>query len=234
MHKLLENINGWTQSGPMGNVKQFLPALAIAAGAGGLLAGANATRIMNQPIKAQPISPDEIKNYLSSSQDVVGQMQGGYQQMTGIGQDMMNPFSMMNRQQRGMQQKFGADQLALQTLLNRRQNAVGGGGNSGVMAAQQMEQRRLLANQLQDQFRNQTQQNYSQGVGVLGGAHNMLGGIYSAQSGIDENIAQSAIAQRQALRDEEIGSRQSRASVWSGIGSGLLGGIGDIAGAIGA
>ena len=65
MHKLLENINGWTQSGPMGNVKQFLPALAIAAGAGGLLAGANATRIMNQPIKAQPISPDEIKNYLS-------------------------------------------------------------------------------------------------------------------------------------------------------------------------
>jgi hypothetical protein len=182
--------------------------LGLLAGLGGIASNWMGAQAMNKPLQTQAISPEEIRDYMKNSQSMVGQMQG-------IGTGLMDPSSALNQRQQGMMRDASANQLAMQAVLNRRRNAQMG-ADSGIGAAQDRAQQRLASVALQNQMQNQLNQNYMQGIGVLGSQQ-------QAQMGIDENIAQSAIAQRQSQMDAEQQQRMMQASQWSGLGQGLLG-----------
>ena len=182
--------------------------LGLLAGLGGIAANYMGAQAMNKPLQTQAISPGEIRDYMKSSQDMVDNMQG-------ICTGLMDPSSALNQRQLGMMRGESANQLAMQAVLNRRRNAQMG-ADSGITAAQDRVQRRLASVALQNQMQNQLNQNYMQGIGVLGSQQ-------QAQMGIDENIAQSAIAQRQSQMNAEQQRRMMQAAQWSGLGEGLLG-----------
>ena len=215
MHKLLENINGWVQNGPAGNDKQFWGAVA---GVGASLLGGLLGQKKN-PNKA--ISPGEIRGYMQPTQGVINQMQGGYSQMQGIGQQMMDPRSQMNQQQYQMMQEQGANQLAMQHMLAKRQ-AAAMGQDSGITAAQNRASQGQTARDIYQGHQQALMQNRMGGIGVLGQSQGLLGNIGSMQRGVDENIAQSAIAQRQSQQDEWARRNQAQADMLSGMGSGFM------------
>jgi hypothetical protein len=217
MHKLLEDINGWVQNGPMGNDKQQIPWGAIAGAGSSLLSGWMGAR--QNPNK--PLGPGDIKRYMSPMQGVVNQMQGAYGRMQGIGQQMMDPNSGMNQQQQQMMQEQGANQLAMQHMLARRQ-AAAMGQDSGITAAQNRVSQGQTSRDLYQGHQQALMQNRMQGIGVLGQSQGLLGNIGSMQTGISENIAQSAIAQRQHQMDEWQRRNQIGVDVLGGMGSGFM------------
>ena len=221
MHKLLENINGWNQSGPAGNDKQWvLPALGIASSLYGAWQG-------SRPSETQPVSPSEITDTMKPAQDVIGQMQTGYSQMQNLGKDLINPLSVANQKHFSLLNKQGMNQIGLQNILDTRQSA-NTGVDSGILRAQQREHQRSLRANLSTQFGNTMVQNRAQGIGVLGQSQGLLGNIFQGQVGIQENIAQSLIAQRQAQMEEERRRRAQTSNLFGGIGEGLMGLYGNI------
>jgi hypothetical protein len=216
MNKLLENINNWTQSGPMGNDKQWvLPALGMAASAYGAWQG-----MKKNPNK--PFSPGEVRQGMSQTQGVVNQMQGGYGQMQGIGQGLMDPNSGINQQQQQMLRDQSADQLAMQHMLARRQ-AAAMGQDSGITAAQNRATQAQMSRGVQQQSQQNLMQNRMQGIGVLGQSQGLLGNIGRLQMGLDENATQAGIAARQYEMDDWQRRNQAKADMYSGFGSGLMG-----------
>jgi len=234
MNKLINNINGWVHSGPQGNDKQIDPVTAglILYGVGSGIKAIGAHKA-SKPIDTKAVSPSEIRNYMNPTQNVIGQMQAGYGQMQGIGQQLMDPRSRMNQQQYGMMQEQGANQMALQSILQSRQNAAmrGGGASSGIMRAQQRQGQASLAQSMRGQFQNAMMQNRMAGIGTLQQSQGLLGSIGSMQRGVDENIAQSAIAQRNWDRNELMRQRRAQQANYNaigegaqGVGSGMMGG----------
>jgi len=216
MNKLLENINNWTQSGPMGNDKQWvLPALGMAASAYGAWQG-----MKKNPIK--PFSPGDVRQGMSQTQGVVNQMQGGYGQMQSLGQGLMDPNSGINQQQQQMLRDQSADQLAMQHMLARRQ-AAAMGQDSGITAAQNRASQAQMSRGVQQQSQQNLMQNRMQGIGVLGQSQGLLGNIGRMQMGLDENATQAGIAARQHEMGEWQRRNQAQADMWGGFGSGLMG-----------
>ena len=217
MNKLLENINNWTQSGPMGNDKQvawMLPAAGVATSLLGSLFGSKKSTI-------DPISPQQITEDMAPVQGYIDQMGEGYKQMQGFGKDMMDPGSGMNQQRFQMMQQQGAQQMALQNLLQRRQAAAMGQA-SGITAQQGRSGQRQLGQQLTGQFQQAMLGQQDKGLNMLGQSQSILGNQARMQMGVSENIAQSRIAQNQAQREEEMMRNQQMANLFGGIGGGLL------------
>tara|TARA_R100000664_G_C2722495_1_gene115529 strand:+ start:370 stop:1041 length:672 start_codon:yes stop_codon:yes gene_type:complete len=216
MNKLLENINGWTQSGPMGNDKQILPAiLGVGAGLMGMYSA-------NKDVTA-PLDPSVIREQMQPVQDIIGRMDTGYKGMKQMGRDIMDPQSAMNQQRFQMMRQQSAQQQALQSLLARRQAAAMGQA-SGITAQQQRSGQRELSSNLLGQYQQAMLGQQDKGLGLLGQAENILGNMGNMQMGIQENIAQSMIAENQAIRDAEMAKNQAQSQMWSGIGGGLLSG----------
>ena len=209
-----------------------------------------------------PVSPEEIRGQMSLSQGLIGQMGGtvnqmggtvnemrgtvghmmsGYNEMAGIGRDLMDPNSQVNVDQQNRMSREGSSQLALSTLLNKRQ-AASSGLDSGILAAQGRAGQQNLSASLRDQFANQMTQNRTQGIGVLGNAQSLLGNVGQLQGtmggiqgqmggiqgqmgqmqlGIDENVAQAQIAGNQWLMDEEQRKQDAKTSMYSAIGGGI-------------
>ena len=214
----LEQIQNWAHNGPMANDKQVawvLPALSVGASvAGGLMS------MRENPNR--PITPGEVGRDLSRSQGVVNQMQAGYGQMQGIGQGLMDPNSAINQQQQQMIRNQSADQLAMQHMLARRQ-AAALGQDSGITAAQNRATQGRMAQGAMQQAQQAFMQNRMQGTGVLGQSQGLLGNIGRMQTGIDENIAQARLAERNFEQQEWQRRNQAMASMFGGIGSGLMG-----------
>lgn len=167
------------------------------------------------------LTPEQIRAYMAPMQGVVNQMQAGASRFRGIGQDLMDPSSGVNQQQYGMMQEQGQDQLALQNLLARRQ-AASMGQSSGITAGHNRLATAQTARNLGQGYQQALMQNRQAGIGVLGQAQGMLGSIGTMQQGITENIAQSAIAQNQQQRMEEMKKSQAWSDAFSGIGTGLM------------
>ena len=223
MH-LIDKIQNWTQNGPTGNHKQFVLAAGIGLSALGAAAKGYGAWRAGRDLDTQPITPGDIRGHLSQSQSVVGQMQGQFGKMQALGRGLMDPTSAANQQQYGMMQQQGSNQMALQALLNRRQQAaMGGGGSSGIAAAQQRGQQSQMAQNLSQQFQNQMTQNRAQGIGVMGQSSSLLGNIGKMQMGIDENVGQAAVAQRQWQLQEEMRKRQAQKEMWGAVGTGISG-----------
>ena len=217
MNKLLENINNWTQSGPMGNDKQvawMLPAAGVATSLLGGLFGSKKSTI-------DPISPGQIREDMAPVQGYIDQMGQGYQQMQGFGRDMMDPGSAMNQQRFQMMQQQGSQQMALQNLLQRRQAAAMGQA-SGITAQQGRSAQRQLGGQLSGQFQQAMLGQQDKGLNMLGQSQSILGNQARMQMGVSENIAQARIAQNQAQRQEEMMANQQMANLFGGLGGGLL------------
>jgi len=216
--KLLQDINGWVQNGPMGNDKQIgwvLPALSMGASvASGLM---SARKNPNQPLGA-----GAIRKHMAPMQGVVNQMQSGYGQMQNMGQQMMDPNSAMNQQQFQMMGEQSADQLAMQHMLARRQ-AAALGQDSGITAAQSRTTQADMNRAVQERILKQMSTNRMQGIGILGQSQGLLGNIGRMQQGISENIAQADIAKQQHKANEWQRRNQIGADVMGGIGSGLMG-----------
>ena len=134
MH-LIDKIQNWTQNGASGNDKQVAWLLPLV-GAG--IQAASAYQA-SRPMETQAISPGEIRGHMAPVQGVINQMKSGQGRMASMGQQMMDPTSSLNQQQYGMMQEQGANQMALQSILQNRQNAATG-VNSGIMQAQQRDQ----------------------------------------------------------------------------------------------
>jgi hypothetical protein len=255
-NKLLQNINGWTQSGPSGNDKQFL---GLALGAGLSIAGnylSNRTDNIPGALSSQDLSYhfdpvreqltgmgtgiDTMKEGIGRTEGLIGQMQQGYGQMQGLAQGLMDPRSAANQSQANLMQTQGANQMAMQALLNRRASAArGGGGNSGLMAAQERASQRAMGSNLLSQFQNQMQQNRMAGInlagqnqgllqniaGVEGMRHGIAGDITGAYGNIadremliSENMAQAEIAKRKYDQNMARWKNQQQGGMLSGIG----------------
>ena len=218
MNKLLENINGWVQNGPMGNDKQWiLPAIgAVTSIAGGLMGSSSSN---NAP---DPISPGELSPYFNQARGVMGQMQRHGREMAGIGRSLMDPNSAMNRQQANMMKQQSADNMALQALLARRAGAASG-QNPAITAAQLNQSTGQAGRQSMNAIQQSIMQNRNQGIGVLGQSGGMLNQVLQGQMGIGENLAQAAIAQRtqQQQAAQEEGNMWS--NILSGVGSAFMG-----------
>tara|TARA_R100000231_G_scaffold138793_1_gene118083 strand:+ start:6804 stop:7475 length:672 start_codon:yes stop_codon:yes gene_type:complete len=213
----LEQIQNWAQNGPMANDKQslLLPALSVGASlAGGLMA------MRKNPNR--PITPGEVAGDLSRSQGVVNQMQAGYGQMQSMGQGLMDPNSAINQQQQQMIRNQSADQLAMQHMLARRQ-AAAMGQDSGITAAQNRAMQSRMAQGAMQQSQQAFMQNRMQGMGVLGQSQGLLGNIGRMQMGLDENIAQARLAERNYEQQEFERRNMAMSSMLGGIGSGLMG-----------
>ena len=237
MIHLLEKIQGYTHNGPSGNDKQVLPLLAGGAallGAGASLYGGMKANEQLQDAPG-PTSVEDIQGYMQPVQQrinamrgTVGQMQKGYGEMMGLGRQMMDPTSAMNRQQQEMMQQQGANQLALQALLNRRQ-AAATGQDSGILQAQQRQGAAGMSQSLRDQFQQQMMQNRQAGINQMMGAQGLLGNIGQMQSGmagqqlgIQENIAQADIAGTQWEQSQAAAKAANTQSMWGGLGQGLM------------
>ena len=204
-----------------------IPIALAAAGAAAKWYGAKQAA---KPMETQAVTPGQIRGYMAPIQSSINQMQGSYGQMMGYGQDLMDPNSGVNLQQKGMMGQQGANQMALQTLLQNRQRAAMGGGNSGIMLAQQRAQQQNLQQNLGQQFGNQMMQNRTQGLGIMGNQQSLLGNIGKMQMGVQENIGQAAISQRNWQMSEEMRQRKAQQAQWeaggemlSGFGSSLAG-----------
>ena len=219
MH-LLDKIQGWAQSGPMGNDKQIEPITTILT-LGSLASQAYGAYQAAQGADTQTIGPNEIRRRLARTQGVANQMQGQYGLMSRIGKDLMDPNSGANQQQYQMMQDKGQNQLALQQLLAKRQ-AASMGQDSGITQAQSQGATAQSARNLGQQYQQGLSQNRQVGIGTLGQAQGLLGRIGQMQTGIDENIAQSAIAQNQQKRQDELRRNQMIAQGMSGLGSGMM------------
>jgi hypothetical protein len=202
MNKLLNDINGWTQSGPSGNDKQFWGQVA------GALAGKAINTIFGggrrKAPKYNPITPEQIAEYMKPAQDMISQMQTQ-------AQSYMDPDSQFNVQQRARMEQQGMNQMALQNLMNKRQ-AAASGLDSGILQAQGRIGQGNLASSLRDQYATQMDRNRQMGQGLLGRA-------FQGQMGISENIAQSAIAQNQAMMNQQNMQQANQGSFWGGLGN---------------
>jgi len=213
----LEQIQNWVHNGPTANDKQnlLLPALSVGASlAGGLMA------MRKNPNR--PITPGEVAGDLSRSQGVVNQMQAGYGQMQSMGQGLMDPNSAINQQQQQMIRNQSADQLAMQHMLARRQ-AAAMGQDSGITAAQNRAMQGRMAQSAMQQGQQAFMQNRMRGMGVLGQSQGLLGNIGRMQMGLDENIAQARLAERNYEQQEFERRNMAMSSMLGGIGSGLMG-----------
>jgi hypothetical protein len=245
--KLLEKLRNYSTDGPAGNDLQFWPIVAgvagIAASAyGGWKANKDRQAMQNDP-RFAAISPGQVKQHMAPVQQqisamggTVGQMQEGYGEMMGIGRQMMDPRSRMNQQQFGLMKQQGAEQLALQNLLSRRQ-AASMGQASGISAAQGRAAQTQMGQDIGQRFQQQMIQSRQQGIqqlmanqgllGQIGGMQQNMGGM---QMGIQENIAQADIAGRNQRRNMEMQRIAGNQQAWSGVGSGLMGAAGGFGG----
>ena len=212
----LEQIQNWAHNGPMANDKQWiLPALSVGASiAGGVVA------MRKNPYR--PITPGEVQGDLARSQGVVNQMQSGYGQMQSMGQGLMDANSSINQQQQQMIRNQSAYQLAMQHMLARRQ-AAAMGQDSGITAAQNRTTQARMAQSAMQQGQQAYMQNRMQGISVLGQSQGLLGNIGRMQTGIDENVAQARLAERNFEQQEWQRRNQALSGMLSGIGSGLMG-----------
>ena len=217
---IFNKIHNWTQSGPNGNDKQWLPQALMLGGSA--LASAYGAYQQNKALKTQPIGPGQIAGYMAPVQANINQQMAGQQQMAGLGQSMMDPQSAYNLRQKGFMQEQGANQQALQAILNQRQ-AAASGVSSGILAGQQRAQGQQVAQSLGSQYQNMLAQNRAQGLGLFGNAQTLLGNINRQQLGVSENIAQAGIAQNQAQMAEEMRQKQAQAAGWGAVSSGLSG-----------
>ena len=214
--KLLQDINGWVQNGPMGNDKQWvLPALSMGASVASGLMGAR--KNPNQPLGA-----GAIRGHMAPVQGVINQMQSGYGQMQNLGQQLMDPNSAMNEMEIQKMQEQSADQLAMQHMLARRQ-AAAMGQDSGITAAQNRATQADMNRAQQERILKEMSNKRMQGIGILGQSQGLLGNIGRMQQGVSENIAQAAIAKQQHKANEWQRRNQIGADVLGGIGSGLMG-----------
>ena len=180
--------------------------ITIAMMLGGAALKAHSAGMGRKALNTQAVSPGEIKGYMQPGQQVIGQMQNQYQ-------SMMDPRSAMHRQQYGAMQERSADQMALQNLLARRQS-MAMGGSSGML---QQQNRGAMAQNQRDLY-SQHQQSLASDRQGAGG---LLGNIFKGQMQIQENIGQSALAQREWQREEEMRQLQARQSQMSALGGGL-------------
>ena len=194
MHDLLENIQNWTQNGPMGNDKMNpgMMLMGLLASAGGIAAAGYGSSLMKK------IRPDDIKR----------QLKPWYTEIEGMrdqGQDLMDMDSETNQMFRKQYMGNAQDMAASQMMMNQRNM---GPGMSGMVQAQGRQAYNQANQQGQQNFMNQFTKNLGTGAGMVNNATSQMG-QYS------ENIAQSYISNIQQ-------QNQMNASLWGGISNGLL------------
>ena len=71
---------------------------------------------------------------------------------------------------------------------------------------------------LTSQYGQAMQGRYMQGIQTMGGASSLLGQVATKQMGVQENITQAAIGQRNAQAQAEMAANQRAGSVYTGMG----------------
>tara|TARA_R100000700_G_C3136585_1_gene119839 strand:+ start:39 stop:623 length:585 start_codon:yes stop_codon:yes gene_type:complete len=176
-------------------------------------------------IENTSLTQKEITEYMQPVQDVIGQMQGGYDESVSLSRNLMDPNSAVNLQRRNIMGQQGASQLALQNLLNRRQ-AAALGQESGITQAQTRQARGQMGRDINQMYQQGLGQQYALGLNQFNTSQGLLGNIMQGQLGVTENITQAEIARRQAQMDIDMAEAANKQQFVTG----LLGGVGNIAG----
>ena len=202
MHKLLDNIQNWTQNGPAANDKMNpLAWLAAIGGIGSAYMGANSM---------QDVSIGKIEGYLDPWAQALGwdkdaeDWSGGG--LMGQAKDFLNMDSEYNQQLRQQTLGDAQDAAANQMMMTER---LQGPGMSGMLA----QQGKQAANQATQQGQqNWLQQFYrQQGLGSQ-----MMNQATQGMQAYTENIAQGYISNIQS-------QNMANAAMYGGLTSGLLG-----------
>jgi len=137
-----------------------------------------------------------------------GKTQGLIDEQIGLGRNMMDPNSVINRQMRDMMA-----QRASETGAQTGSQALKIAAMKGVSPGQAIMQQRMAQNQasgsVNQNWINQLQQRFGQGLGVMGNMTQM-------QQGMDENLMNAYMANVQA-------QNQGQASGGGGAMQGLMG-----------
>lgn len=173
------------------------------------------------PVKNNSITPSQVQQYMLPVQNTIGQMQGAYDESVSLSRNLMDPMSAHNQNQRRLQQEQGANSLALQNLLARRE-AAATGQDSQFTSSQRMMNSRQMGRDLNQQYQLGLQRNYAQGIGQFNQSQSMLNPIMAGQLGVQENIAQSDIAARKSEMDAQIANRQMNQQTASGLLGSIL------------
>ena len=202
-----------------------MPLLIGAAVAG--VAGLGATAYgASQAGKVTKYDQNKIRKDLAPWQQDVDTMRGQAQTTWDQSQQFFDPRSDYYNQQRQMMREQIASQQANVVQQQNQlmaQRGMGGGGISGLLGA-------VSANQAGEQTRQgmlgMQQQGLGMGMKMAGMAGQMQQGVTAQQAGISENIAQAYLANV----DAQNAAQQARAAGWMGMGQGLLGAAGTMAG----
>jgi len=174
-------------------------------------------------IENTSLTQKEITGYMQPVQDVIGQMQGAYEQSSQYANQMMDPRSAMNQDRRDLYEDQGYSQMALQNLLNQRQ-AAALGQESGITQSQNRQNQGQTGRNISQLFQQNMMQQQQAGMNQFNQSQGMLGNIMQGQLGVTENITQAEIARRKAQMDIQMGEAANRQQFVGG----LLGGVANI------
>ena len=157
--------------------------------------------------KKKKLDLDTIRGHMSQTQGLVDDQ-------LGMSRQMMDPNSALNMQMRNM-----LAQRAAQTGAQTGQQMMRMGAMSNVSPGQAMMQARMAQNQAMgqanQQWQNQLEGRFTQGLGLMGSMTGM-------QQGLDENMANAYIGQ--------INAANAQRNQRMGMTMGLLGSIAGAAG----
>ena len=134
-----------------------------------------------------------------------------YEQIQGLGQEMINPDSAFNQGRRAMMEAQGADRAAEMARMSQRMVAAGGGAPAGVLAAQGSAGVNKAMADSQAAYNQYLQGAMGKGVGMLSSSANNL-------TSMAENKMNAM--NRQQLANARLDSQASGATAGL-IGSGL-------------
>ena len=152
--------------------------------------------------KRASMSPEKVRQLMSPTQGLITEQ-------LGIGRDLMDPMSSMNLNFRNMMAQRAAEGGAQIGQQMQKMGAM-----SGMSPAQAMMQARMGMNQsmgsVNNNFLNQLNQRFGQGMGLLSGMTNM-------QKGINEGNVNTYIT--------DINVQNARRNQNMGMGASLLGAL---------
>tara|TARA_R110002020_G_scaffold343_1_gene1764 strand:- start:1197 stop:1889 length:693 start_codon:yes stop_codon:yes gene_type:complete len=214
MNKLLDNIQNWTQNGPQGNDKQYLPL--IGAGISGILGIMAANKGADS---FEGLDIEALKEQLKPSLGLIGNMGERADELWGRAKELWDPKSAINQADRSYLKNQSHDVMANAFRnIGRTNNSSGGGINLSQILANKNDMGRNLQTTLGNQFTNSMKTNRSMGNSLFGMGGSMYGNQLSAQQGYDSTLANAHI-------QKSAQANTFNAALYGGASQGLLSGM---------
>ena len=221
MNKLLNNIEGWVQNGPMGNDKQYLPLIMGGVSLIGSYLAAQHASDSYQSLDLTKLSNDAGTGYLDNARALGNQFGVRGEELWGKAQDLWNPASEYNQTQRNYFQEDSADNMAaILRNQNRNMTSADGSINASQVKAQNQNLNRQADTTLANNWRNYLMDTQKQANSLYGMGGTMFNTQLQAEQSYGSTMANAYI-------NKITGDNTHNANVWGGFAQGLAGASGD-------